>query len=154
MIVGPNLGPKRFLTWRRRRVAAKSAHAPNLQCPLLRAKRTFRAGIKHCLGVLAQDLQPGLLETFRDELHRLGYVEPGNIRMEVRNAAGINEWLATLANDLVRLKVDVILAVNTPAAQAEAGQQDYSRCDYARGRPSKIRARPPVSLVPVGTSRA
>ncbi len=72
----------------------------------------------HVVGVLAQDLQPGLLETFRDELHNLGYVEGRSISIEVRNAAGISERLPALANDLLRLKVDVILAVNTPAAKA------------------------------------
>ncbi len=70
------------------------------------------------IGVLAQDLQPGLLETFRDELHRLGYVEPGNIRIDVRNAAGRNELLPAFTEELLRLKVEAIVAVNTPAAQA------------------------------------
>jgi putative ABC transport system substrate-binding protein len=72
----------------------------------------------HRVGVLAQDLQPGLLEDFRDELQSLGYVEGSSISIEVRNAAGISERLPALANDLLRLKVDVILAVNTPAAIA------------------------------------
>ena len=70
------------------------------------------------IGVLAQDLQPGFLETFRDELHRLGYVEPGNIRIDVRNAAGRNELLPAFTEELLRLKVEAIVAVNTPAAQA------------------------------------
>jgi hypothetical protein len=34
------------------------------------------------IGVLAQDLQPGLLEIFRDELQRLGYTEGRNITIE------------------------------------------------------------------------
>jgi putative ABC transport system substrate-binding protein len=72
----------------------------------------------HLVGVLAQDLQPGLLETFRDELHKLGYVEGKTIGIEVRNAAGKSEQLPALANDLLRLKVNVIVAVNTPAAKA------------------------------------
>ncbi|HET7912046.1 MAG TPA: ABC transporter substrate-binding protein [Pseudolabrys sp.] len=72
----------------------------------------------HRIGILSQDLQPGLLETFRDELHKRGYVEGGNINIELRNAAGHNERLPVLAEELLKLKVDVILAVNTPAAQA------------------------------------
>ena len=72
----------------------------------------------HRIGVLAQDLQPGLLEAFRDELQKLGYVEGSNIRIELRNAAGRNELLPTLTEELLRLKVEVIVAVNTPAAQA------------------------------------
>ena len=42
----------------------------------------------HRIGILAQDLQPGLLETFRDELHKLGYVEGAGISIDLRNAGG------------------------------------------------------------------
>jgi putative tryptophan/tyrosine transport system substrate-binding protein len=70
------------------------------------------------VGVLAQDIQPGLLEAFRDELQRLGYVEGKGIVTDVRNAEGRSDSLPPLAADLLRLKVDVIVAVNTPAARA------------------------------------
>jgi len=72
----------------------------------------------HRVGILSQDLQPGLLETFRGELHKLGYVEGKDISIELRNAAGRNERLPALADELLKLKVDVIVAVNTPAVQA------------------------------------
>ena len=72
----------------------------------------------HRIGVLAQDLQPGLLETFRDQLRKLGYVEGTSIAIELRNAAGRNEALPAFAEELLQLKVDVIVAINTPAAQA------------------------------------
>ena len=72
----------------------------------------------HRIGILAQDLQPGLLEAFRDELHKLGYVEGTNTTIELRNAAGENERLPGLADQLLGLKVGVIVAVNTPAVQA------------------------------------
>src|SRR6476659_4185653 len=75
-------------------------------------KRTYR------IGVLSQDLQPGLLEAFRDELQKRGYVEGSDISIELRNAAGHNERLPALAEELLKLKVDVIVTVNTPAAQA------------------------------------
>jgi putative ABC transport system substrate-binding protein len=76
-------------------------------------------GTRVCqIGVLAQDLQPGLLEAFRSELRKLGYVEGVNARIELRNAAGQNDRLAGLAEELLTLKADVIVAVNTPAAQA------------------------------------
>lgn len=84
--------------------------------PLAAAAQQF--GQTHRVGILAQDLQPGLLETFRDELHKLGYVEGKTVSIEVRNASGRNERLAGLVDDLLRLRVDVILAVNTPAAKA------------------------------------
>ena len=72
----------------------------------------------HRIGILSQDLQPGLLETFRDELHKRGYVEGSDISIELRNAEGHNERLPALAEELLKLKVDVIVAVNTPAVQA------------------------------------
>jgi putative ABC transport system substrate-binding protein len=83
--------------------------------PIASAQRT---GPIHRIGVLAQDLQPGLLETFRDQLHKLGYLEGRTISIELRNASGQSERLAALVDDLLRLKVDVIVAVNTPAAKA------------------------------------
>ena len=71
------------------------------------------------IGVLLHDgAPPGLLEGFREGLRELGHVEGKDITIEVRNAEGKNERLSTLANDLVRLKVDIILAVNTPSALA------------------------------------
>jgi len=75
-------------------------------------KKTYR------IGVLSQDLQPGLLETFRDELKKKGYVEGSDISIELRNAAGHNDRLPALADELLKLKVDMIVAVNTPAVQA------------------------------------
>jgi len=71
------------------------------------------------VGILAPDLQfPGFLETFRQGLREAGYVEGQNITFEVRSAEGYGERLAALANELVGLKVDVILAINTPSVQA------------------------------------
>jgi len=45
-------------------------------------------------------------------------VEGKTIVVELRNAAGQTERLAELANELLRLKVSAIVAVNTPAVQA------------------------------------
>jgi len=55
------------------------------------------------VGVLAQDIQPGLLETLRDELQRLGYVEGKGVVTEVRNAEGKNDRLSPLVAELLRL---------------------------------------------------
>jgi putative ABC transport system substrate-binding protein len=84
--------------------------------PLIVAAQGIRT--VHRIGVLAQDLQPGLLETFRDQLHKLGYVEGSTISIELRNALGQSERLPAFVDELLRLKVDVIVAVNTPAAKA------------------------------------
>ena len=72
------------------------------------------------IGLVAQDLQPSLLETFRGELKRRGYTEGQDITIEVRNAAGHSDRLPALVDELVRLKVAVIVAVNTPAAAQAA----------------------------------
>ncbi|HSB23372.1 MAG TPA: ABC transporter substrate-binding protein [Burkholderiaceae bacterium] len=82
------------------------------------AARAQQVKSPRTIGVLAQDLQPGLLEAFRDELHKLGYVEGSGYRIELRNAAGRNELLPGLVEQLLRLGVNVIVAINTPAAQA------------------------------------
>jgi putative tryptophan/tyrosine transport system substrate-binding protein len=58
------------------------------------------------------------LEAFRQGLHDLGYVEGHNIVLEYRFADGRFERLPELAVELVRLQVDVILAVGVPAVRA------------------------------------
>ena len=60
----------------------------------------------------------GLLETFRQEMGKFGWVEGKNIAFEYRYGEQKPERLPELAKDLARLKVDVILVVATPAALA------------------------------------
>jgi putative ABC transport system substrate-binding protein len=72
------------------------------------------------LGVLAlgvPDPQP-VVQTALRELGSLGYREGGNIRLEVRSAGGKTTVLPELAAELAKLKVDIILAYQTPAATA------------------------------------
>jgi putative tryptophan/tyrosine transport system substrate-binding protein len=52
------------------------------------------------------------------ELAKLGYVEGRNLVLEVRHAGGNPDRLAEAAAELVKLKVDVIYAVTSPAAFA------------------------------------
>jgi ABC-type uncharacterized transport system substrate-binding protein len=58
------------------------------------------------------------LDAFRQALRELGYVEGQNIAIEPRWAEGKYERYPALAADLVRLKVDVIVAVGGAAAKA------------------------------------
>jgi ABC-type uncharacterized transport system substrate-binding protein len=60
----------------------------------------------------------GRLETFRQGLRELGYVEGKNIIIEYRNAEGKLDRLPALAAELVRLKVDVIVTGGPPSARA------------------------------------
>ena len=59
-----------------------------------------------------------LVETFRRELTKLGWVEGKNITIEYRFAEQKSERLPELAADLVRLKVDLIVTQGTPVALA------------------------------------
>jgi putative tryptophan/tyrosine transport system substrate-binding protein len=58
------------------------------------------------------------LETFRQELSKLGWIEGKNIAIEYRFAEQKSERLPELTADLVRLKVDLIVASGTPAVLA------------------------------------
>jgi putative tryptophan/tyrosine transport system substrate-binding protein len=59
-----------------------------------------------------------LLEAFRQELSKLGWIEGKNITFEYRFAEGKSERQNELAADLVRLKVDLIVVAATPSALA------------------------------------
>jgi putative ABC transport system substrate-binding protein len=55
---------------------------------------------------------------FRQGLRELGYVEGRNVALEIRSAEGRRDQLPALAAELVRLKVDVILAMSNAAIAA------------------------------------
>ena len=57
-------------------------------------------------------------EAFRQALRQLGYMEGQNVVIETRFAERKLERLPDLAAELVRLKVDVIVTITTPAALA------------------------------------
>jgi len=58
------------------------------------------------------------LDAFRQGLHERGYVEGQTIVIEYRSTDGKIERFPSLANELASLKLDLILASNTPAASA------------------------------------
>ncbi len=60
----------------------------------------------------------GLLDAFRQGLRERGYVEGQNIIIEYRSADGKIERFPSLATELVRLKVDLIVAGSYPMARA------------------------------------
>jgi putative tryptophan/tyrosine transport system substrate-binding protein len=60
------------------------------------------------------------IEAFQRGLRELGYVEGKNIAIEYRFADGKADRLRELADELVRLKVDIIVAAGSAAAAKEA----------------------------------
>ena len=63
----------------------------------------------------------GGLESFQREFRKLGYAEGKNIAFESRYAENKLDRLPALADELVRLKVDVII---TPGANDSPGRQE------------------------------
>jgi putative ABC transport system substrate-binding protein len=59
-----------------------------------------------------------LLDSVRQGLRELGYIEGQNIAIEYRYAEGKQERLADLTTELVRLRLDVIVTVGTQATRA------------------------------------
>jgi len=62
-----------------------------------------------------------LLDAFRQELSKLGWIEGKNITIEYRFAEQKTDRLPELAADLVRLKVDLIVVNSPPPALAAKG---------------------------------
>jgi putative ABC transport system substrate-binding protein len=58
------------------------------------------------------------LDAFRQGLRELGYVDGKNIHIEYRYAEGKSERLTELAEELVRLKVDILVVPNDLTARA------------------------------------
>ena len=90
-----------------------------LAAPL--AAEAQQAGRTHRIGFLAGG-SPGssspYVDVFLQGLRELGYVEGQNIVIEYRWADGKSDRLPELASDLVRLKVDLIVASVSNSAQA------------------------------------
>jgi putative ABC transport system substrate-binding protein len=69
------------------------------------------------VGILAIEAWPPI-DTFRRALNDLGYVEGKNVRFQHRYAKGRNERFPELADDLIGLKVDIIVTWGTEAVLA------------------------------------
>src|SRR5215813_8615279 len=79
------------------------------------AGKIFRVGY---LDVSTASGSTVLLDAFRQELSKLGWIEAKNITIEYRFAEQKQERLPELAADLVRLKVDVLVATGGGPALA------------------------------------
>jgi len=83
--------------------------------------RAQQAGKRYMVGILSaggSSVQAALNAAFSDGLREWGWVEGKNVVFENRNAENQLERLPELAADLIRLKVDVIVAAGTLAPLA------------------------------------
>src|SRR5262245_27002124 len=85
------------------------------------AARAQQASRTPLIGIL--DFSPSAasadsIEPFQQGLRELGYFNGRNIRVEYHSAEQRSDLAATLAADLVRREVDIVVAVATPAAHA------------------------------------
>ena len=84
------------------------------------AAEAQEAGKVARIGVLNSGSPPApFVESFKQGLRELGYVDGRNVSIEYRWAEGRDERLPGLAADLVRLKVDVIVASSQAAVAAK-----------------------------------
>jgi putative ABC transport system substrate-binding protein len=79
------------------------------------AGRVYRVGF---ITPLSAAPEPPTLRAFRQGLHELGYVEGQNVLIEARSSEGRSERFPVLLGELLRLRVDVLLAGSTPGAVA------------------------------------
>jgi ABC-type uncharacterized transport system substrate-binding protein len=79
---------------------------------LAQAVRRYRIGF-----LVPADIAPYAVP-FREAMRNLGYDEGRNLQLDIRSAQGKPELLAGLAAELVKSKVDVLVAFQTPAVQA------------------------------------
>jgi putative ABC transport system substrate-binding protein len=87
-------------------------------CPMSLAQpqgKVWRIGMLETTSIR---LNGANLGAFRQGLREAGYVEGQNLIIEYRSADGRGERFAEMANELVALKVDLIVTRGTPAALA------------------------------------
>jgi len=104
---------------RRRDLIVLADGAVALACT--QAARAQQAGKVYRIGFLGDSPAAGgseLIEAFRQGLRDLGYAEGRNIAIEYRWAEGKPERMRELAEELVRLKVDVIITASSIYVEA------------------------------------
>src|SRR5438874_64406 len=80
------------------------------------AVKIWRVGFFH-YGSRQSTVDSGRYQLFLDGMRELGYVEGKNLVIEARFADGKAGPLPDLAAELVRMKVDIIVATGTPVYQ-------------------------------------
>ena len=86
--------------------------------PLALRAQQFKVWRIGMLETIPTELNAANLAALRRGLHELGYVEGQNYVLEYRSANGQAERFPSLAEQLVRARVDLIVTRGTPAARA------------------------------------
>src|SRR5439155_16104010 len=113
----PQLGVARGRSKMRRTLALMVAIAVGILAAPLGAEAQ-QAGKVPRIGVMAVAPTPNLVEAWRQGLRQRGWIEGENVLVEYRYSQGRDESFPDFASELVRLKVDVILAAGDPAVRA------------------------------------
>jgi putative ABC transport system substrate-binding protein len=81
----------------------------------------------HLIGFLTRKTDSSVsnqIDAFREGLRNFGWIEGKNVAIEYRDAKGQADRLRKLAGELVDLKVDVIVTVDTPPTRAAQEMTD------------------------------
>ena len=101
-----------------RRQALFALFGLGLGLPAARESSAQPTGKAPVVGLLDAGERLEWWAAFRQQLRELGYIEGQNVSFEARFASGRLEQLPALAQELVRLKVAIIVTSGTVAAQA------------------------------------
>lgn len=82
------------------------------------AEKTSIGIIQYAEHVALDSAREGFIDALKDN----GYVDGDNISIDLQNAQGDQSNLSTISDRFVSNKVDLVLAIATPAAQAIAGK--------------------------------
>ena len=94
------------------------------------------------------------IEAFKEGLESFGYIEGKNLTLHIRYADGEAERLGPLAEELVRLKVDIIMAGDTPSTRAAQRATTVYPSSSAPLPIRSVTGSSPASRDPAGTRRA
>ncbi len=116
------------------------------------ASKVYRIGI---LETRSTSLNAANIDAFRQGLLELGYKEGQNLEIVYRSSDGRDQRFPSLASELVRLRVDLILTRGTPAAlAAKRATRTIPVVMAASADPVADLASSPASGAQAGMSRA
>src|SRR5262245_32640050 len=105
----------------RRRHFIKAVFVPAILWPLTAWAQKQKKPVIGLLASTSADAYASRIASIRQGLGETGFVEGQNVTIEYQWAEGQYDRLPAMAADLVRSRVDVILAITTPAAVAAKG---------------------------------